>query len=103
MIPRDEVEAFWEVTRDCLVRFHGISSEVAAREVAALRGDLARTWTPGAVPMIYHDEPFNVACDIARQQLDRFEPAVAEEYYAMLDRPFPLLADLPPAEYPPGY
>jgi hypothetical protein len=90
MIPRDEIEAFWEVTRDCLIRFHGLSPADAVGRVAALRVDLDAVQLPGD-PMIYHDEPFNVACGLARQELDRFVPEVAEEYYRMLDRPFPVL------------
>ncbi len=90
MIPRDEIEAFWEVTRDCLIRFHGLSPAEAIGRVAGLRADLDAVQLPGD-PMIYHDEPFNVACGLARQELDRFVPAVAEEYYRMLDRPFPVL------------
>lgn len=89
MIPRDEIEAFWEVTRDCLIRFHGLAPADAAARVATLRVDLDAVQLPGD-PMIYH-EPFNVACNLARRELDRFEPGVAEEYERMLDRPFPVL------------
>jgi hypothetical protein len=93
MIPRDEVEAFWEVTRDCLIRFHGLAPADAAGRVATLRADLDAVQLPGD-PMIYHDEPFNVACGLARRELDRFEPEVAEEYYRMLNRPFPVLDEV---------
>jgi len=91
MIPRDEAEAFWAVTRECLVQFHGIDPEEAASGVASLRDRLARTGVPMAEEMIYHDEPFNVACDIAGNQLDEFDESMAEEYYRMLERPFPVL------------
>ena len=93
MIPRDEIEEFWEVTRDCLIRFHGLSPTDAVGRVARLRTDLDAVQLPGD-PMIYHDEPFNVACGLARQELDRFVPEVAEEYYRMLDRPSPVLDEV---------
>jgi len=32
--------------------------------------------------MVYHDEPFNIACDIAGRDLDRF--AVIDEYERLL-------------------
>jgi hypothetical protein len=92
MIPRDEIEAFWEVTRDCLIQFHGLAPADAASRVASLRADLDAVELPGD-PMIYHDEPFNVACNLARRELNRFEPNVAEEYERMLERPFPVLDD----------
>lgn len=89
MIPRDEAEAFWEVTRDCLIQFHGLSPADAAFGVDSLRARLAEIRTSRSLEMIYHAEPFDVACDIAKKQLDRFVPHVAEEYYRMLDRPYP--------------
>lgn len=59
-----------------------------------------------AEEMIYHDEPFNVACDIAGKQLDDPDPETVEEYHRMLDRPFPVLDGIdamavrePPARY----
>lgn len=91
VIPPDEVAGFWLVVRDCLIRFHGISADEAERGIAELREKLADSKVPGAVEMIYHDEPFYVACDIARQRLDIRDPAWWEEYQEMLDRPFPVL------------
>jgi hypothetical protein len=93
MIPRDEIKAFWEVTRDCLIRFHGLASADAEARVATLRADLDAVELPGD-PMIYHDEPFNVACNLVGRELNRFEPWVAEEYDRMLDRPFPVLDEV---------
>jgi hypothetical protein len=33
--------------------------------------------------MVYHDEPFNVACGIAGRELDRF--GIIDEYERLLD------------------
>jgi hypothetical protein len=92
LIPRDEAEAFWTVTTDCLIEFHGLSRVDAEHGVKALRASLADVRVAGAEEMIYHDEPFHVACDIAGRDLDRFAPEIATEYQRMLEGPFPVFA-----------
>ncbi|HLL85147.1 MAG TPA: hypothetical protein VK420_20930 [Longimicrobium sp.] len=92
MIPRDEAEAYWEVTRDCLIQFHGLAPEEARVRVAGLRERLARTGMPIAEEMIYHDEPFYVACDLAGTELDPF--MFDEEYQRLLERPFPTVGNV---------
>jgi hypothetical protein len=79
MIPHDEAEAFWAVTVDCLVEFHRLAPEEADARVASLRERLARS---GARTMVYHAEPFDVACDLAGVELDR--TPVEMEYERML-------------------
>jgi hypothetical protein len=88
MIPRGEAEAYWEVTRDCLIQFHGLRPEEARLRVPSLRERLARTGVPMAEEMIYHDEPFYVACDLAGAELDPFK--FDAEYQRLLERPFPV-------------
>jgi hypothetical protein len=92
MIPRDEAEAYWDVTRDSLIQFHRIAPEEAGRLVATLRERLARTGEPMAEEMIYHDEPFYVACDLAGTELDPFK--FEAEYQRLLERPFPLIGNV---------
>jgi hypothetical protein len=92
MIPRDEAEAYWEVTRDCLIHFHGLAPEEAGLRVASLRERLVRTGVPMAEEMIYHDEPFYVACDLAGTELDPFE--FDNEYQRLLQRPFPVVGNI---------
>ena len=55
-------DAFWEVVEDCLVKIHRVASPQA--KLSAFRVKLNATGG-GAEEVIYHDEPFYVACDIA--------------------------------------
>jgi hypothetical protein len=77
-------ESFWSAVRGCLVSFHGLSDIEAVRSVAEFRSRLEEA--PPGVPldMIYHAEPFDVACDLAGRQLDWAE--VRSEYLDLLDR-----------------
>ncbi|HEX8904227.1 MAG TPA: hypothetical protein VF771_05255 [Longimicrobiaceae bacterium] len=79
----DLQESFWSAVRGCLVRFHRLSEIEAVRKVAEFRCRLEEA--PPGVPldMIYHAEPFDVACDLAGNHLDRSE--VETEYIDLLD------------------
>ncbi len=83
MIPDLEVDAFWAATVECLVRFHGHTYADARAGVAGFRDRISRAPVSRPDEMVYHDEPFNVACDIAGRELDRF--AVMHEYDRILD------------------
>lgn len=71
MIPQIEVDAFWAATVECLVRFHGYTESRARDGVAAFRDRVSRAPISRPEEMVYHDEPFNVACDIAGCELDQ--------------------------------
>jgi|GEM_PF-1247397 len=77
-------ESFWAAVRECLVRFHQLPDLAAVRKVAEFRSRLDEA--PPGVPldMVYHAEPFDVACDLAGNQLDR--AAMETEYLELLDR-----------------
>jgi hypothetical protein len=83
-------DAFWEVVVDCLTRFHGFAAPLAHEAVLGLRnrvespvlGDLPASSYDGE--LIYHAEPFYVACDIAGRQLSLDQ--LADVYGAILDR-----------------
>lgn len=83
MIPDLEVDAFWLATIECLLRYHGFTHEEATSGVAAFRHRIAQSPLPRPDEMVYHDEPFNIACDIAGRDLDRF--AIIDEYERLLD------------------
>jgi hypothetical protein len=72
---REKLEAaYWQTVEDCLVEFHQIAPDAAVEQVRSLRQRLAKTDarepkrkpTP---PMIYHLEPWYVACNLADEQL----------------------------------
>src|SRR5215216_5172674 len=77
-------ESFWAAVRECLVRFHQLPDLTAVRKVAEFRSRLDEA--PPGVPldMVYHAEPFDVACDLAGNQLDRGD--VEAEYRELLGR-----------------
>ena len=83
MIPQIEVDAFWAATVECLVRYHGYTHEDARGGIAQFRERISRARISDPEKMVYHDEPFNVACDIAGRELDRF--GIIDEYERLLD------------------
>jgi hypothetical protein len=61
---------YWSTVEDCLVELHGLKKPEARRRIADLKGKLDEL-PDGANPdIIYHAEQFDVACDLADQQLD---------------------------------
>lgn len=78
-------ETFWAVVEDCLSTFcfKGDSGR-ARREAGELRDFISNA--PDGIPteMTYHNEPFDVACDIADIELNIFE--YAADYIHILER-----------------
>jgi hypothetical protein len=74
MIDLQARDEFWSVVEECLQQFHHVSAADAVQKTRELRWKL-KSPPPGlptglASDLIYHDEPFDVACDLAGQQLD---------------------------------
>lgn len=68
--------AFWDVTAECLVRFHGMDHDEAHKTLIDLRARLRQV--PGSIRqdaanLIYHEEPFYVACHAAGRDLSLAE------------------------------
>ncbi|HET7461109.1 MAG TPA: hypothetical protein VFJ82_07665 [Longimicrobium sp.] len=98
-------ESFWAAVRECLIEFHGSAELDAVRKVAEFRSRLEQAPPGVSLDMIYHAEPFDVACDIAHEQLDcgRF----GDEYLALLQRTYrqsarPPIARPAPSDYRPA-
>jgi len=78
---------FWAAVEDCLVTFHAMQRTEAAEKVTSLWHNL-----PFALEdvnrdygdMIYHAEPWQIACNLAGNQLDVTE--YQEAYHALLQR-----------------
>jgi hypothetical protein len=77
-------ERYWCIVHDCLTALHRWSPAAADDAIARLRERLAVHEDPDFPVMIYHAEPFEVACDLADQQVDY--AAHREAYEAILDR-----------------
>jgi hypothetical protein len=69
VIPDDAKAEFWEVVSDCLRAFHKRSVEGARRRTSRVRKDIENL-TKSQIELFYHSEPFDVACEIARNPLE---------------------------------
>ena len=56
---------FWAIVRDCLTEVFGFEVSEAIKEIGLLRKRIESPPQGISGEMIYHDEPFYVACDIA--------------------------------------
>jgi hypothetical protein len=80
---------FWMNVEDCLTEFHHFPPENARARVDAYR--LRLTAAAQQEPLewmedlIYHAEPWNVACDLANSELPL--SAYLSQYQAILSRP----------------
>ena len=88
MIDLQAKDEFWSVVEECLQEFHHLSPLDAVQKTRELRRKL-KSPPPGlpavlAGEIIYHDEPFDVACDLAGQQLDLAQ--FRSQYDAILSR-----------------
>lgn len=63
-------DAFWGAVEDCLVEIHKLRRPVAHHKREELRKRIESPPPGISSVLIYHAEPFYVACDIAGNQLD---------------------------------
>lgn len=63
-------DSFWQVVSDCLRDFHSFDAAKAQSECNDLRRRVEQSPIGIGGEVIYHDEPFDVACDIAGSKLD---------------------------------
>lgn len=62
---------FWQAVVDCLEQFHGFSCTEARARTFDLRSAIEGGPQSGFEPdLIYHNEPFHLACDLASHELD---------------------------------
>jgi hypothetical protein len=78
---------FWAAVEDCLVTFHQLKPCEAAEKVTNLWRRLPTALddsNPAFSDMIYHAEPWQIACNLANQDLPiaEYQPA----YQALLER-----------------
>jgi hypothetical protein len=77
-------ERYWRIVHECLTALHQWDPAQADDAIARLQERLAVREDPDFPLMTYHAEPFEVACDLAGQQLDY--AAHREAYEAILHR-----------------
>jgi hypothetical protein len=73
MMTTTDKDNFWLVVRECLVAFHDFTRPVAKRRVEFYRVRIESAEPDIASDVFYHNEPFDIACDIAEDHLDMSE------------------------------
>jgi len=80
--------SFWSAVKDCLVTFHQFAPGDAAEKVSQFWLRLSSAPPPAAETgfedMVYHSEPWYVACNLAESDLPLLENLQA--YHAILSR-----------------
>jgi len=74
MVQASTASHFWAAVEDCLVCFHHFRRDKAAEKVTTLwrqlpMGPEAKCNEPTFQDMIYHAEPWYIACNLAGQEL----------------------------------
>lgn len=69
MIEEKVKSAFWDVVIECLVQFHSLPLEQARQMTMALSIGIGNPPLGLSSEMFYHSEPFDVACDLAKNPL----------------------------------
>ena len=75
--------AFWGAVEDCLVEIHGLQRAEAHQKREDLRQRIESPQPGLSSVLIYHAEPFYVACDLVEKEL---EPSQYPLYEAILER-----------------
>jgi hypothetical protein len=63
-------DTFWKIVEECLITIHGLTKPEAYRKSLDLRTRIEAAPAGMSSDIFYHAEPFDVACDIAGNQLD---------------------------------
>jgi hypothetical protein len=78
LLRKDEISArYWEAVRQCLVTFHRYSEPDARKEVR--RYEKAVRTSMKNPDLVYHEEPFYLACNLSGEQLELSEHRDAYE------------------------
>jgi hypothetical protein len=62
-------KSFWKVVIDSLVELHGLRHDEAIARVGTLRSRAGAHSSDPSNDIIFHSEPFDVACRLAKQEL----------------------------------
>jgi hypothetical protein len=71
---------YWEAVKLCLMEFHGYDESRASDEVLSYEHDIAKTMKNPF--LVFHEEPFHLACNLSNHQLELSE--FREEYDSLL-------------------
>jgi hypothetical protein len=90
VIPEDAKAQFWAVVRECLVEFHGKLPRASRAKVLQFRRRVEQ-YPKEAMELFYHNEPFVIACRIAKHRIPVDEHI--KRYIEISDIEHPLKAD----------
>jgi hypothetical protein len=77
-------DSFWRVVQDCLVEILGFSRREAISMGKHLRDEIDEEPEEISKDLFYHNEPFDIACDLARKKIEC--SACQEKYESILKR-----------------
>jgi len=78
---------FWSAVEDCLMRFHNCEASTAREKTHTLWERLRYTPQPDAFrDMIYHEEPWYIACNLAGREDVKLRPEESALYRTILTR-----------------
>ena len=87
MSPRFNPALYWGVVEDCLVDIHGLGRAEARKRIADFKAWMASLPPDIDGDIIYHDEQFRVACDLAGRVLSQDD--YQRQYDQIVDRHYP--------------
>lgn len=67
MVSSECSQTYWSAVEKCLVEFHHVSLPTARKKIQSLQKRLMEGKT-SSNDLIYHVEPFELACDIMKNQ-----------------------------------
>jgi hypothetical protein len=82
---KNSTTEFWRVVIACLREFHGMEVKASRRQTRAYRKKMAQLPRTTA-RLLYHLEPFDVACDIAGRSL-KLTKSRLPHYLEIRDQP----------------
>lgn len=85
MIDPKAAEAFWQVVKACLTKFHGFSESEAEEASMSFRKRIESPPTGLSSEIFYHAEPFDVACDVASKPHPLNFSDYRDQYNLILD------------------
>ena len=85
LVPEDLKEAYWDIVETCLVRFHEMKESGAHSKIKSFRQKLTAAIPGPDTDLIYHSEPFYVACDIAGVHTPREQEKLLEASHVVYE------------------
>ncbi len=84
MMTPEEKKDYWLVVRECLVAFHGLKRTDASARVKFYGARMDSAEPQIASDIFYHNEPFDIACDIAERNVP-MDAALFAKYEQILE------------------